>query len=280
MDVPHSFIVSISIAIHSVVHHPPDTRDITPLIPSLISLLNRSTSVHPDPETFIAASDALQELMSKSALSDGSGSRTLTEPLLLWLDASAGQIIEATLSSGVVDELSHSLCKLLVALGDHSTSYIAANIASSAPVSVAPSQASVLPIHIHTAPHSHSQKNKGELTQTFLRLVLAYTGLPGYFGVDEEESELTLPFWYLFQEALWCTDFYVGDGEEGVAGDTDKEGVDGHAAQVGMAKAVYSELVRVLRRKVAYPPPSGNGNGNGNGGWSKGLFVTFRSLDV
>jgi hypothetical protein len=115
------------------------------------------------------------------------------------------------------------------------------------------------------------------MSQTFLRLVLAYTGLPGYFGADEEESELTLSFWYLFQEALWCTDFYVGDDEQGATGDTAKEGVDGHPAQVGMAKAVYSELVRVLRRKVAYPPPP-SGSGNGNGGWSKGLFFVFRSF--
>jgi len=50
-------------------------------------------------------------------------------------------------------------------------------------------------------------KAEGHVTQTVLRLLLAYTGLPGHFGVDGEESELTLPFWYLFQEELWSTDF-------------------------------------------------------------------------
>jgi len=114
------------------------------------------------------------------------------------------------------------------------------------------------------------QRTKGSVAQAFLRLLLAYTGLPGYFGMDEEESEMTLPFWYLFQEALWSTDFYISrDGDGDGDGDGDEEVVaskeDVHAAQVGMAKAVYSELVRVLRRKVVFPV-------QGNG-WSKGSLV-------
>jgi hypothetical protein len=290
MDEPHSIIVNCEF-LHltvTVTNHHLNDSDITSLIPPLISLLDRFGT---DPETFIAASDALQELMSKSALSDGSGSRTLTEPLLLWLDASGGRMVEATLSSGTVDEVSHSLCKLLVALGDHSTSYIAANIASSSLISTSTPIASLsIPIPTHVSPshaHSHTlhpQKTKGEVSQTFLRLLLAYTGLPGYFGVDEEESEMTLPFWYLFQEALWSGDAddsgsnvrWSDGGEEGVDASGLGEGVDkevnaqAHAAQVGMAKAVYSELVRVLRRKVVFPPPLGSGNGNG---WSKGLLV-------
>jgi hypothetical protein len=292
--------VSLSISISPPPHIPrslvltlitaPKKRDITPLIPPLISLLDRFST---DPDTFIAASDALQELMSKSALSDGSGSRILTEPLLLWLDASGGRIVEATLHSGTVDEVPHSLCKLLVGLGDHSTSYIAANIASSTPISSisipTPIASMSTPIPIHLPPsntHTHPQKTKGEVSQTFLRLLLAYTGLPGYFGVDEEESEVTLPFWYLFQEALWSTDTESDSGvyghghgrweDGGGAGadvSGDKEGYNhDHAAQVGMAKAVYSELVRVLRRKVVFPLSQGGGNGNG---WSKGLLVVF-----
>ncbi|KAF8064415.1 armadillo-type protein [Lyophyllum atratum] len=215
------------------------TSDITPLIPLLISLLDRAES---DSETFEVVSDALQEVMAKSALSDGSGSRTLTEPLLIWMDTRGGKIIEATLSSGNVDEISHSFCKLLVALGDHSTSYIASNITSSQsvePLVPSPAGTPALP-----------PKTRGQLTQSFLRLLLAYTGLPGYYGVDEEESEMTLGFWYLFQEALWSTEYYIPEGEEQ---NGDAGGVDVGAEAMAMAKAVYSELVKVLRRKVAFP---------------------------
>jgi hypothetical protein len=200
----------------------------------------------------VAASDALQEIMSKSPLSDGSGSKTLTEPLLLWIDSTGSRIVEATLNSGDVDEVSHSFCKLLVALGDHSTSYIAVNISSAMPM--------VLPTP--SPPHHTPAKTKGYISQAFLRIMLAYTGLPGYYGVDEEESEMTLSFWYLFQEALWSTDFYVSDGGDEVAKNS---GIDQQGEQVAMAKAVYSELVQVLRRKVAFPSKGS--------GWSKGPFA-------
>ena len=222
--------------------------DLTPLIPLLISLLNPSS---PDDSIFLASSDVLQEITSKSPLSDGSGSKTLTEPLLIWFDVMGNKIMETTLATNEVSPISHSLCKLLVAIGDHSTSYIAINISSSTPVS------------------TNSPTTKGHLTQNFLRLLLAYTGLPGYYGVDEEESEMTLGFWYLYQEALWCTNYYFedGDGERSsVPPDT------GEGPEVLMAKAVYSELVKVLRRKVVFPP-SGTG-------WLRGWTFIFLSCRI
>lgn len=82
---------------------------------------------------------------------------------------------------------------------------------------------------------------------------MSYTGLPGYYGTDEEESELTLGFWYLFQEALWNIEYdteheghVVGSGEE------DQDDVQ-EKARITTARAVYSELVQVLRRKVTWP---------------------------
>ena len=110
----------------------------------------------------------------------------------------------------------------------------------------------------------NSPATKGHLTQNFLRLLLAYTGLPGYYGVDEEESEMTLSFWYLYQEALWSTNYYEdGDGERSsVPPDT-----GGEAQEVLMAKAVYSELVKVLRRKVVFPPTGS--------GWLRGRILCF-----
>ena len=32
-------------------------------------------------------------------------------------------------------------------------------------------------------------------------------GLPGYYGANEEASEMTLGFWYLFQGSLWSVEY-------------------------------------------------------------------------
>ncbi|KDR78193.1 hypothetical protein GALMADRAFT_65460 [Galerina marginata CBS 339.88] len=229
------------------------TDHLIPIIPLIINLLDPNFS---NDSIFIAASDVLQEMSTKSPLSDGSGTKTFTEPLMVWMSTTGNGIMESMLASEDVLDLlpmSHSLCKLVVALGDHSTSYIATNIASSMPVPTGP-----------TTPPT----TKGHLTQNFLRLLLAYTGLPGYYGVDEEESEMTLGFWYLFQEALWSTDFYIeegGDDRSPVPPDTSEAG---EAKQVVVAKAVFSELVKVLRRKVAFPPPGS--------GWSRDQIDKFQ----
>ncbi|KAI0937932.1 hypothetical protein AcW1_002387 [Taiwanofungus camphoratus] len=224
--------------------------NLTLLIPHLIMLLDPLPASSSTPEfdepSFTLASDTLQELMTSSPLSDGAGSKTLTEPLLLWLDHYGGGIVEATLNAGFVDDMSHSFCKLLIALGDHSTVYLAANIAS-------PRQpaSSLLPFPVSALP------TKSHLVQNFLRLLLSYTALPGFYGADEEESEMTLGFWYLFQEALWNDEQYPG----GDADDLAYADVAGASASVtegqepsrAIAQAVYSELVQVLRRKVAWP---------------------------
>jgi hypothetical protein len=225
---------------------------ITPLIPLLINLLDPS---FPDDSVFIASSDALQELTSKSPLSDGAGSKTLTEPLMVWFNSMGNKIVENALANDDISPISHSLCKLIVALGDHSTSYIAQNISSVMPTSAGPN-----------APPT----TKGHLTQNFLRLLLAYTGLPGYYGVDEEESEMTLGFWYLFQEALWSTNLYADDNGRPYSPAPEDKDTGGQPKQVLMAKAVFSELVQVLRRKVAFPPAGS--------GWSRGGVFFFAFL--
>lgn len=162
-----------------------------------------------------------------------------------------------------MDQVSHSFCKLLVALGDHSTLYLAANIASSLPPSPFPPPPP--PTHF-PAP---SLPDKSALVQTFLRLLLAYAALPGHYGADEEESELTLGFWYLFQEALWSAEyeqeFEFGDGDvEAPAGADRRE-----QAQWRVAKAVYEELVQVLRRKVVWPDAATLRT------WNRGVFVSI-----
>jgi importin-13 len=99
-------------------------------------------------------------------------------------------------------------------------------------------------------------------TKTFLRLMLGYTGLPGFFSADEEESELCLAFWYLLQESLWSVDF-VSDREPS----KESEGWErSEEVQWEHAHSIYEELVEILRRKVTWPGKEELSR------WSKGLF--------
>ena len=61
------------------------------------------------------------------------------------------------------DETSHAFCKLLLALGEHSSEYIVAHMDDIA-------------------------------VQTFLQVILGYTAFPGWYGVDETESEARYRF--------------------------------------------------------------------------------------
>lgn len=71
--------------------------------------------------------------------------------------------------------------------------------------------------------------------------------MPGYAGLDEDESEMTLAFWYLFQESLWTADYHP-DFDEGGNGPSGLEG-----EQATVTQALYRELVQILRRKVVWP---------------------------
>jgi hypothetical protein len=188
---------------------------VTPLLPSLFTLLDPVSPI------FQSAISAVLAVLSAPAFADGAGSTTLTLPLLQWCAQAGPPIVNAVLSHGP-DEIASGLCRLLAGLGDHSTTYLTENL---------------------NAP----------LVQAFLHLVLSFTALPGSYGVDEEESERLLGFWYLLQEALWSIEF----PPESEASQ-EKEMWD-------LAKAVYAELVAVLRTKVRWPiPPSG---------WTKGARV-------
>ncbi|KAH7927601.1 ARM repeat-containing protein [Leucogyrophana mollusca] len=209
--------------------------DITPLIPLLIALLTPSPpEADFDESVFVPASDAIQELTSRSSLAGGAGISTLTDPLLVWLDAWGSRILQSSLSSGFVDGVSHSLCKLVVALGDHSNTYFASNITSPVTVAITP-------------------QTRSHLVQSFLRLLLGYTGLPGYYGIDEEESEMTLGFWYLLQESLWSADYNSQDEEDENAPPKVEER---EKDQWAVVTAVFGELVHVLRRKIVWPEKS------------------------
>ena len=84
--------------------------------------------------------------------------------------------------------------------------------------------------------------------------MLSFTALPGSYGVDEEESERMLGFWYLLQEALWSAEF------------TPETEATREKEMWALARAVYSELVSALRTKVRWPSPPA--------GWAKGARVS------
>ncbi|KAF8498083.1 ARM repeat-containing protein [Russula emetica] len=194
------------------------SNDMTPLLPPLFSLLDPASA------TFQPTVSAVLAVLSAPAFADGSGSATLTLPLLQWC-AQAGQpIIKRAIADGP-DDTASAFCRLLAGLGDHSTSYLALNL---------------------NAP----------LVQSFLHLMLSFTALPGSYGVDEEESERTLGFWYLLQEALWTVEF------------PPETEITREKEMWALAKAVYAELVAALRNKVRWPPPTT--------GWAKDQVERFQ----
>ncbi|KAI0262791.1 ARM repeat-containing protein [Gloeopeniophorella convolvens] len=178
------------------------SSNMTPLLPRLFALLD------PAAPAFEPVVSAILAILSSPAFADGAGSATLTVPLLQWCAQAGPPIVSTTLRDGP-DETASALCRLLAGIGDHSTTYLAENL-------------------------------QEPLVQTFLRLMLAFTSLPGSYGADEEESERTLGFWYLFQEALWAVEFTP-------------ETIVREKEMWALAKAVYAELVAALRAKVRWP---------------------------
>ena len=65
--------------------------ELTALVPVLIGLLR-------DKDSFIATCDVLEEIMTKSALSAGKGTKILTEPLLQWVASEGTLILQESLS--------------------------------------------------------------------------------------------------------------------------------------------------------------------------------------
>lgn len=77
--------------------------DIIPAIPSLISLLEPTSGSSPvfNESLFVPTSDVLQELMAHPPFYDGSGSKTLTEPLLIWIEKWGGTIAGASVQGKI-----------------------------------------------------------------------------------------------------------------------------------------------------------------------------------
>ncbi|PVF99237.1 ARM repeat-containing protein [Serendipita vermifera] len=260
-------------------------NDLFTAIPTLLSILS-------DPSLFIHASDVLQDILSSSALADGSGVKTLSLPLLTWISTTGRTIADSAVEEGMPNPISSSFCKLLCALGDHSNIYIASKLSS--------------PSKIPSTPGGAAQFELDPQVKEFLRLMLLYTGFPGWYGIDEQDSEMTLSFWYLLQESLW----EVGEGGE----DDDEwaeviEAETGKAIQnaidevnrtsgiyvededpmrspiqeanpkhkkiddsMNMAKILFREVVGILKRKVTWPTAA---QMQASGGWDAEQRETF-----
>lgn len=127
---------------------------------------------------------------------------------------------------------------MLVAVGDHSLSYIMKNI--------------------NTTP-----------VLAYLEIVLGFTGFPGWYGVDEFESDVSVnSLFYLFafddlQDAKMTTSFWVYFSEAIL--DSDWNG-DESNAMMQTAHDILVQLVTVLRRKCSWPPQEELR------GWTKGVW--------
>lgn len=142
--------------------------------------------------------------------------------------------------------------------------------------------------------------------------MLIYTGFPGWYGINEEESEITLGFWYLLQESLWEVGEADPDGDDdewvelanlkamdqalanvnpggtridgGMVEDDDytpskldqpKPKVDDG---MSIARMLFGEVVSVLKRKVTWPTPA---QIQASGAWDSGRsFGCATLLDI
>lgn len=110
--------------------------------------------------------------------------------------------------------------------------------------------------------------------KNFVALALGFSGLDGFFGADEDVSEVVLPFWSLFQEALTaspcvlsprrlCDPFLATSAltfaPSRVRPSRHIETADAKAPAPEwlVAQEVFFELVRLMRRKVTLPADEG-----------------------
>lgn len=119
------------------------------------------------------------------------------------------------ITAGDVDDATLALFKLLISLVEHATDLLVSTVSSPRSILI-------------------------------LKQLLSLSSLPGYFGVDEDISNIGLDVWEMLQEGI--IDSVGEDGEDPIPGKTD-------AKQIwAIAKDVFGALVPALRRKVQWPP--------------------------
>lgn len=141
------------------------------------------------------------------------------------------------------DPFARTLCRLMTTLGENFTDFIARNLLR--PDVIA-----------------------------YLNMMIGFVGYPGYFGADQEISEIPLNFWSDLQESMVDAEDLFGGGagkdeeelvdEEEAARREEKEEEQRRVKEA--ASLVYRKLVEVLRMKIEYPEEEEWA------GWTKGML--------
>ncbi|KAJ1975437.1 hypothetical protein H4R33_006655 [Dimargaris cristalligena] len=136
---------------------------------SLPAVLDRTFYFLPYETTRDAASELLQAALDHPKVSQIQA--TVTQRFLVWLDTPWLRDAVQTTIADTDEDAARVLCNLLLAFAEGFTDFILTQL-------------------------QHPAINN------LLEYLLRYTDYPGYFGHDQEISELPLNFWYLFQEGI------------------------------------------------------------------------------
>ncbi|OZJ03565.1 hypothetical protein BZG36_03096 [Bifiguratus adelaidae] len=134
----------------------------------LHSLLQPVMHLIPHEETFEAAADAMNEIMSKPC------KESMKEIYKTMLQFTTSEWIQAEYRKAIEEEdgdKARQLCRLVIALGENYDHYIA--------------------------------DFRSDSVQAYLRLTIDFIRFPGYFAADQEVSDLPLNFWSDLQEMLY-----------------------------------------------------------------------------
>ncbi|KAI9106250.1 armadillo-type protein [Phlyctochytrium arcticum] len=224
-------------------------------IGSMREMMTKVIALIPNPETFEPAIDTLIELITHRGIKAYSQSilDTMLNTLTIgWIPAELKRAINEQ-----DEDAARPICRLMVEFGE--------------------SFYGNLITHIHQ-----------EQMRTYLDMMLACTGFPGYFGPEQTLSELPVTFWALFQEELEGTGILQGGSLQDVSSilthsvtrqpvmfgnGNDMAGAATHlgldvvnispgtklnrnetAAITTTAAQVFARLVDIVREKLQFPP--------------------------
>lgn len=175
--------------------------DAYPLIEQTIQLIT-----HPD--LFEPATDLLIEVMTSPRVS---GVQRLESELWIGLTSEWSVSTWRTCMTETDDTVARTLSRLLTTFGETYTDSI-----------------------------SRAFQHPTPQLQCYLEIMLSLTNYPGYFGVDQDISEIPLNFWYLLQESFY---------DEGLLNENDENSKDARELAFG----VFGQLVEILRSKSEFP---------------------------
>ncbi|POG60960.1 armadillo-type protein [Rhizophagus irregularis DAOM 181602=DAOM 197198] len=175
-----------------------------------------------------AATEVLVEFISQTRINYYQN--TVCEKILQCMtgDWAKSQITKA-INDG--DELSaRNLCRLMTTFGDNFTNYVAINFLRQDIV-------------------------------IYLEMMLMFAGFPGYFGQDQEISEMPLQFWFMLQESLCDPEVIpVISASDNDVSTSDIQTLNISPTNIQQIRessiVIFRRLIEVLRGKVQYPPDS------------------------